>query len=287
MEMLTYYNGEWLPLESLGARLVGDVNSLLQWPALKKPYQTSWAESDGIEVYLDEVYLDAATASISVAYADDYETLTPNLHSVLMGQRYTLISLPDVGVIVPVRYTGETSLDSYGTATAKLNFALDFPMSTGWTIDGVSNPFDKSVDFYRFAVRSYHLGFVDNDIVLPGFANIGITPLDGCWDELDCKGSVKSPYLVKSATRHGALAIAGEIHTDGREISLPLLMQAEDALQLFHNYQLLLYRLTTNGPKKLYKFTTYYPCYYVKQALNDVYLDNGAQLTMTLTIKLI
>lgn len=276
-----------MALEEFGVTPVGDCTGMLNWPSLKTPYQNSWAENDGLDVYLDDICLGGNSGTLDVAYADGYDAMDVNLHAVLMSQRYTIFWFVELGVMIPARYTGETNADADGTRTGRLKFALDHPLCEPWTIDGVSNP-------YRFGSwREYPSGandiYFENDLDGELFCDLyGISALDGVRNALAGHGDVKALRVANMAGKTGVTPMGGALRTDAREAVLPICMKAATPEALMQNYIQLLEYISNKCVQNVTFGGRTYAFYYVRQNLD--YLDwegDRAILTMKITIKLI
>lgn len=223
----------------------GGYGGLVSTPALK-PFETNdWPDEDGIEPDLSEPVLDSREFPMPF-FGGDLEGLA----TLLRDGTYHTFSFTEIGLQKSLRMTSNESYkDVHGLRSFSLRFADDFPL------DGYEYSAPNKSGITGYQVAGTDLG------------SYGITVLDA--RDVHKQAPVKKNLIVSLSSKPGLNYDGQAVYRGSIEVSLKCLMRCSVA-DFWHNYNALLYDLTTPGVKVFKGEGKALNCYYKGIDVDDL-----------------
>lgn len=231
----------------------GGYDGLLSFPDLREPEKNEWAEEDGIEVDLEELFLRAREVTISFV-ASNPGIDAKEFINFLCQPGYRKFRIPILGREWELRLTKQASNEIYtGLSAFSLTFADDFP--------------PKLESFQANGGGVYIPG---SDFEMDGIAleRYGIVAESGRDDLL------KSPAIRQGLTRNVSTMdgqiydIDGKIHFKEKDVTFKCCLIADSIERFWQCYEAFFINLVKPNERRLTYSETglSYKCYYKKTA---------------------
>lgn len=215
----------------------GAYGPLASAPALK-PFETNdWPDEDGIEPDLSAPVLDSRELSLPF-FGGNMDSLI----SLLSNGAYHTFIFPEIGLTKVLRMTGGESYDQIGGLRHfSLRFADDFPL------DGYEYSAPN-----KSGITGYQIAGID-------LGSYGIAVLDA--RQMHKAAPVKKNLVVSLSSKPGLDYDGQAVYRSSMEVGIKCLMRCS-VVDFWHNYNALLYDLTTPGIKIFKGEDKAFNCYY-------------------------
>lgn len=205
-------------IESFGGRILDNpLPSLIEFAPIKTPDKNEWYEEDGIEVDLQEVYLQERKFTLRFWFAD-YPSWR-RLFDELKKSSYKTITTP-YGEWRLRATTLQTEKAKNHCVVVKITFVDDFPI--------------KGEDY----VFSNHIQGIDSGMSIEGVnvADYGISILSGTDEEWFNPAKVRENLKVNQKYADGTVYFGGDVNFKSRNVQLNLLLKSDTITNLINNY---------------------------------------------------
>lgn len=252
----------------------GGFNELIAFPPLKTPPANDWQEERGFDPDLSAPVLDTreVTLRLSATDTEDYK------YTLCMLDKNPVVEVRarSIGRSWSLRFIAPT--DSAHSSTFGLKFADDTPMQ-GYTYQ----PPKAEKEREWILSTSRRDDFVITESPKRAFVDYGARVLGDVADEMERRNEVKTGLLRKFSTKPGAFYDEAALFREkGGDRQVQLLMRADTLVELWRNYDALLFDLIRPGARR-YKEA---PFYYSSCRIDHFIPDEPRpwlQFTLTLT----
>ncbi len=223
----------------------GGYLSLAAYPKLKDIDVNDWSDKDGEEVDLSDPKLGKQDIELKLAISNknNFSSFMENL----MSSVFHTLFFNDIGITRTLRYLS-MSVDNIEGDLMKFSvrFSDDFPL----------------YGYSYVAPTKYgeDTGFLLDSVDL---SNYGITVLSGSSSNVFEFQAAKEALEVNVSNKDGVIYDSGAtVRLKARDITLPLLMKAENITKFWVSHQGFLYNLKKAGERRLTCLGFDYRCYY-------------------------
>lgn len=250
----------------------GGFNELIAFPPLKTPPANDWYEERGFDPDLSDPVLDTREVTLRFSATDEED------YAYTLGKLYSVVEVraPSIGRSWSLRFIAPT--DSAHSSTFGLKFADDTPM-LGYTYQ----PPKAEKEREWILSTSRRDDFVITESPKRAFVDYGARVLGDVVDEMERRNEVKTGLLRKFSTKPGAFYDEAALFREkGGDRQVQLLMRADTLVELWRNYDALLFDLIRPGARR-YKDA---PFYYSSCRIDHFIPDEPRpwlQFTLTLT----
>lgn len=223
---------------------LGGYNSLFQWGAAKPLYTNDWAEENGLEVDLSEIFLQNISGSINFSIQGDIDNIS-SFWSFLQSSPVHSCYFGPIGFGANMTFTKITSLD-YAVTFSKIvvNYVINSP-DTGAAqpspIEDIPNqPVSiDGVNLSNFGVWSLY-GISNQALLEAGFKGLlsrNISTLNGIqYDENPVLWNAGQRSWTQSSTH-------SPVKKSALQVSLPCALSSPSISNFWQNYNALKYAL--------------------------------------------
>ncbi len=230
---------EYDAYDEWGIWVTGELESLIQWPKMKPVTENTWQESDGVETDLSDPKLASRNLTLKFAMKDCSVTALKEFVAYLKSSVYHTFTFNSLGGrTYALRLLSYASLD-YAAELGFLavKFADDTPLPEYEYLAPVSSI--ESLDEYKIDGKK--------------LTDYGVRVLQGSLSEVLKHGN------IKEAMKRDIKVLNGVIYDDeaepkykSRDVKLKCLMRAATILELWQNWDALLFDLTKPDERILY-----------------------------------
>lgn len=250
--------------------VAGGWKDALAYAPLKPVEYNDWHEEDGIEADISDPKLDTKEFAMNFAYAGLFSRFIEFMNMLADGA-YHEFNSPQIGRQFTLRMTQMPNLDHAPTlGFVSIRFCDDFPLK-GYAYQGPSSNVMSADDY-----------LIDD---VP-FTDYGCRILKGSLSEVMKAPAVKQNLLRNISIQSGA-DYDGEVVTfRSKDVKLNCLMRADSLVELWRNYDALLYDLIRPGERllRVLELEQTFPCIYKNASVAEFYPTPKPWLKFILTL---
>lgn len=254
----------------------GQLAKLIQYPKLKTPEATEWAELFYTEYDLTTLLLDTRTVNLDFCLYGDrnrYETLGDRLEIYP-----TTLKVPPLdNATWTLRFTGFTNIECCGsTSTTALykmtaQFSEDNPVTPTDTVGSTKLCADSSLSINGVNI-SYYGARLEGD----------------SWQEALNPYTIREGLKVTTCDKQGvALYHAAGSRLKSTTIKIPLVISGCTAAEAFRRYRMIINTLLdTSKTRRIVYYGEAHNCFYQSNSVDEFHTSYPALLKVTLTMQL-
>lgn len=264
----------------------GGYDDIVKWPNMKEPSFVNWPEEDGIEPDLLSTYLQPKGSIRLDVFCTTAPVGSDAFIAMLQSQSYHVFNFKEIGITIPLRYKAVRSREAYGNFE-KLTLEMAFDYSF---LDDIT-PYEGTKVYLTF--NSKKLVFNQNLLVFTAYdegqgstvvirkkktgllldsedlGDRGILALEGTDEAITRPAPLKDNLIIKATGLKGQLYPDTIAVKDKRNVTIPLLLRAENPSLFWKAYLQLLDDLSSPGSHKLTWKGVEHKFYYQSQAITE------------------
>lgn len=234
--------------------------SLIALPPIKEPQVVDWPDEDGIQVDLTEVQLKNREISIRLATKKDSVDLSAFFNLITDGVLHSF-EFPELGITRQLRYIScpEYKAGNFRFTEFSIQLSEDDPMS-GYTYQAPVGG--------QFPVQGL---LVDNKDI----SEYGLALLEGSEAEIMRTPDAKQNLTIDTSTINGMKYESEEVNIKSKDLTINMLLIAEDAQKFMRNLNALYFDLIRPGERTMkYKNGDEMKFYYKSTAIRRLHINH-------------